>query len=201
MLHLFSTAPRWSYRPAQLLVGAILALSAGIASANEGAPQPPPSEEAAANTIVPTLGLKVPDKGGLTVTVQSHVLRTTSPPEANDDGRQLPQVDLQFPQEYGLASWYGTKQHQKRTASGELFDMHDFTAAHPTLPFGSRVCVRSALTGREVVVRINDRGPHGGKRVIDISRAAAEALGIVQLGTKPVTLQPLPDEDSTCPPA
>ena len=224
MLPLSPTALGWRRRSAQLLVYVLLASGAGMAHANdEETPEPPtattaapaaPALEESASIQAPTLGLKVPETGGLTVPVQSHLLSTPNRPkdknnnnndddDDDDDGhansRKLPKVDLQFPQEYGLASWYGIKHHQKRTASGERFDMHDFTAAHPTLPFGSRVCVRSALTGREVIVRVNDRGPHGGKRVIDISRAAADALGIVQIGTKPVTIHALPDEDSSCP--
>lgn len=101
--------------------------------------------------------------------------------------------------EVGLASWYGAKFHKRRTASGELFDMKALTAAHPTLPFGSLVCVRSQVTGRSVVVRINDRGPHTGKRVIDLSRGAAEVLGMVGLGLKPVELFALDDGERDCP--
>ena len=101
--------------------------------------------------------------------------------------------------EVGLASWYGARFHKRRTASGELFDMKALTAAHPTLPFGSRVCVRSQMTGRSVVVRINDRGPHTRNRVIDLSRGAAEALGMVGLGLKPVELFALDDDVRDCP--
>ena len=101
--------------------------------------------------------------------------------------------------EVGLASWYGAQFHRRRTASGELFDMRALTAAHPTLPFGSRVCVRSQATGRTVIVRINDRGPHTRNRVIDLSRGAAEALGMVGLGLKPVELFALQDDDKDCP--
>jgi rare lipoprotein A len=99
----------------------------------------------------------------------------------------------------GLASWYGGKFHRRRTASGELFDMRALTAAHPTLPFGSLVCVRSTVNGRTVVVRINDRGPHTGNRVIDLSRAAAEELGMIGLGLKPVELFALQDGERDCP--
>jgi rare lipoprotein A len=99
----------------------------------------------------------------------------------------------------GLASWYGGKFHRRRTASGELFDMRALTAAHPTLPFGSLVCVRSTVNGRTVVVRINDRGPHTGNRVIDLSRAAAEELGMIGLGLKPVELFTLQDGERECP--
>ncbi len=101
--------------------------------------------------------------------------------------------------EVGFASWYGAQFHRRRTASGERFDMKALTAAHPTLPFGSRVCVRSQMTGRVVVVRINDRGPHVRNRVIDLSRGAAEALGMVGLGLKPVELFALDDGEKDCP--
>ena len=101
--------------------------------------------------------------------------------------------------EVGLASWYGARFHRRRTASGELFDMRALTAAHPTLPFGTRVCVRSEATGRTVVVRINDRGPHIRNRVIDLSRGAAEALGVMGLGLKPVELFALASDDQDCP--
>lgn len=87
-----------------------------------------------------------------------------------------------------LASWYGKKFHGRRTASGERFDMHALTAAHRQLPFGTRVRVRSVDTGREVVVRINDRGPGVRSREIDLSAAAARAIGIEHLGVARVQL-------------
>ena len=88
----------------------------------------------------------------------------------------------------GRASWYGPGFHGKRTASGERFDMNDLTAAHRTLPFGTRVRVRNTQNGREVVVRINDRGPHISDRIIDLSKAAGAALGLLQAGEAPVVL-------------
>ena len=104
------------------------------------------------------------------------------------------------PSETGLASWYGPGFHKRRTASGERFDMHALTAAHRTLPFGTLVCVRSQATGRGVVVRINDRGPHVANRVLDLSRGAALALGMGGLGLKPVDVFPLGSGEDTCPP-
>lgn len=89
-----------------------------------------------------------------------------------------------------LASWYGAKYRGKPTASGERFDPRQLTAAHPTLPFGTLVEVRRWADGRRVVVRINDRGPHDGSRAIDVSEAAARALGLVADGTALVTLHP-----------
>lgn len=91
----------------------------------------------------------------------------------------------------GLASWYGLTFHGRRTASGERFDMNALTAAHPWLPFGTLVQVRSLVNDRVVTVRINDRGPHTGGRIIDLSHAAARALGLLSRGTKPVELRPL----------
>ena len=88
----------------------------------------------------------------------------------------------------GKASWYGPGFHGKRTASGERFDMNDLTAAHRTLPFGTRVRVRNIQNGLEVVVRINDRGPQIRDRIIDLSKAAAAALDLLQAGEAPVVL-------------
>lgn len=88
----------------------------------------------------------------------------------------------------GKASWYGPRFHGRRTASGERYNMHALTAAHKTLPFGTLVRVRSLLNGREVDVRINDRGPFLPGRVIDVSRSAAQALGLMELGVKDVLL-------------
>jgi rare lipoprotein A len=78
----------------------------------------------------------------------------------------------------GRASWYGPGFHGRRTASGETFNTNELTAAHRTLPFGTRVRVVNKRTGKSVVVRINDRGPYAHGRVIDLSRASAEAIGL-----------------------
>ena len=107
-------------------------------------------------------------------------------------------ADTQPALQRGLASWYGAQLHHRRTASGERFDMHALTAAHPWLPFGSQVCVRSLITGKTVVVRINDRGPHAANRIIDLSRAAAQALGMLGRGTKPVALTALKNAGQGC---
>ena len=87
-----------------------------------------------------------------------------------------------------MASWYGPRFHGRRTASGERYDMHALTAAHKTLPFGARVRVRSVHTGKEVVVRINDRGPYKHQRIIDLSRGAVVALGVLDRGVTEVEL-------------
>lgn len=93
--------------------------------------------------------------------------------------------------ETGIASWYGRNFHNKRTASGEAFDAKALTAAHPTLPFDSWVRVTLLSTGRSVIVRITDRGPHIANRLIDISRAAAAKIGLVQRGAGTVRIEPL----------
>ena len=99
----------------------------------------------------------------------------------------------------GLASWYGPQFHGRRTASGERFDRGALTAAHRSLPFGARVCVRSLVNGKVVVVRVNDRGPFTPGRVIDLSQAAAEELGMTGLGIKPVEIWHMQSEDEDCP--
>ena len=85
--------------------------------------------------------------------------------------------------ERGVASWYGEKFHGRRTSSGEVYDMYKMTAAHKTLPLPAYVSVRDLSTGREVVVRVNDRGPFLKNRIIDLSYAAATKLGIAGKGT------------------
>ena len=96
--------------------------------------------------------------------------------------------------ERGLASWYGRKFHGRRTASGEPFDMYAMTAAHPTLPIPSYARVRNPGNGREVVVRINDRGPFQRGRIVDLSYTAALKLDLLR-GVAPVELERItPDE-------
>lgn len=90
--------------------------------------------------------------------------------------------------ERGRASWYGPGFHGKRTANGERFDMYALTAAHKTLPFGTHLRVSSLRNGTHVDVRVNDRGPFTPGKMIDLSRAAAEAIGMVDLGSKDVVI-------------
>src|SRR5207247_11406614 len=104
------------------------------------------------------------------------------------------------PGEEGLASWYGHPYHGRPTASGEIYNMYDFTAAHRTLPFGTRVRVHNLENGRTVDVRIHDRGPFGAGRIIDLSYSPALAIGMpglarVQLqilGTQTLERAPAP---------
>lgn len=91
----------------------------------------------------------------------------------------------------GKASWYGPGFHGRTTANGETYDQNAMTAAHKSLPFGTRVRVTNERTGKSVVVRINDRGPYVGKRVIDLSKAAAKRVGMIKSGIAPVTIEVL----------
>lgn len=88
----------------------------------------------------------------------------------------------------GLASWYKMGSH---TANGERFDPAGITAAHPSLPFDTKVRVTNATSGQSVVVRINDRGPFGGARIIDLSKGAAEAINLVKAGVAQVKIEVL----------
>jgi rare lipoprotein A len=100
----------------------------------------------------------------------------------------------------GLASYYAFEFHGNRTASGELFDMADFTAAHRTLPFGIYLKVKSKETNESIVVRVNDRGPYAKGRIIDLSEAAARAIGSYHDGVIPVSIEEIkilePDEET-----
>lgn len=91
----------------------------------------------------------------------------------------------------GMASWYGPGFHGRRTANGERFNQHGMTAAHRSLPLGTNVKVTNLNNGRSVVVRINDRGPFSGGRIIDLSQGAARLIGVVQSGVAPVLLEVL----------
>lgn len=91
----------------------------------------------------------------------------------------------------GRASWYGSSFHGKKTSNGERFDMNMMTAAHPTLPIPSYARITNLANGKSVVVRINDRGPFHGNRVIDLSKAAASKLGFLSKGTAQVRIEPL----------
>ena len=87
---------------------------------------------------------------------------------------------------YGSASFYGPGFHGRKTASGEVFNQNALTAAHRTLPFGTKLRVTCTTTGRSVVVRVNDRGPFHGNRVLDLSLGSAKAIGMVDRGVTKV---------------
>jgi len=102
-----------------------------------------------------------------------------------------PSPPLAGAEEIGIASWYGHPYHGRRTASGEVYDMNDLTAAHRSLPLGTRLVVTSVDTGQEVEVRVNDRGPLVGDRILDLSYAAARVIGADRAGVIPVRLRVL----------
>ncbi|RJP70808.1 MAG: septal ring lytic transglycosylase RlpA family protein [Candidatus Abyssobacteria bacterium SURF_17] len=93
---------------------------------------------------------------------------------------------------FATASWYGRKFHGRRTASGETYNMHEYTAAHRTLPFGTRVRVTNLRNGRQTLVRINDRGPFVSGRDIDLSYQAAQDLRMIGTGVEKVELEIIP---------
>lgn len=166
---------------AMLLAGALLAgcstlqppARAPVATPRPALPSAPPAVAIAEPAPSPTPASAVPD--------------TASPAAAEPAAAETPAFET------GLASWYGAAHHGRRTASGERFDMNALTAAHRTLPLPSYALVRNPANRRELVVRINDRGPYKRGRIIDLSRAAARQLGIAGLGM--VELRPLTAEE------
>ncbi len=119
--------------------------------------------------------------------------RSASPPPTASaiEGSATVRQASYGPAHLGRASWYGSEFQGSPTASGEPFNMHALTAAHRTLPLGSYARVSNLANGRSVVVKINDRGPHTGRRTIDLSYAAAEELEMVRAGTARVEVAPL----------
>jgi rare lipoprotein A len=105
-----------------------------------------------------------------------------APPPISEHAPPRPEKAPRPPSQTGYASWYGRWHHGRQTTSGEVYDMNRFTAAHPSLPMGTRVRVTNLRNGRSVDVRVNDRGPAVDGRIIDLSYAAARALDAVQTG-------------------
>ena len=108
------------------------------------------------------------------------VLENKAPsPHVNDVGKNTNT-------KVGQASWYGPGFHGRKTASGERYNMNAFSAAHRTLPFGTKLKITCTSTGKSVIVKVNDRGPFHGNRVLDLSYGAAKALGTTQKGVSKV---------------
>jgi rare lipoprotein A len=97
----------------------------------------------------------------------------------------IPKEDHQI----GVASWYGHELQGNTTSSGEAYDLNGLTAAHPTLPFGTTIRVTNLKNSKNILLRVNDRGPHMGRRLIDVSWAAAKRLGFVHSGTTRVRVE------------
>jgi rare lipoprotein A len=102
--------------------------------------------------------------------------------------KYVPLTSVQSFHQRGVASWYGKRFHGEKTASGERYDMYAMTAAHPILPIPSYARVTSVRTGKQVIVRINDRGPFHSARAIDLSYAAAFRLGLIGAGSGEVEI-------------
>jgi rare lipoprotein A len=103
--------------------------------------------------------------------------------------KYVPLAKVQPYHQRGVASWYGKRFHGQKTSNGETYDMYAMTAAHPILPIPSYARVKSVRTGKEVIVRINDRGPFHSGRVIDLSYAAAYRLGLIGAGSGEVEIE------------
>jgi rare lipoprotein A (peptidoglycan hydrolase) len=110
------------------------------------------------------------------------------PAPAQPTAKKSPAVPAKLPQT-GLASWYGAEHQGKQTASGTIFDQAGLTAAHPSLPLGSKIKVTNLANGKSVEVEITDRGPFADNRIIDLSQAAAKALDMIDSGTATVRLE------------
>jgi rare lipoprotein A len=122
---------------------------------------------------------------------EATVQKTTTSP---DGRKKKPAAKHNF---NGTASWYGPRFHGKKTASGEIYNQNKLTAAHKTLPLGSKARVTNLDNGSAVEVVINDRGPFVEGRIIDLSRAAARALGFVESGTAPVRVELIAEETAS----
>lgn len=112
---------------------------------------------------------------------------TSSPPPAQQPSS--PKYTIDGSTQVGLASWYGLEEHNNYAASGERFSKYDYTAAHKTLPLGSVVRVTNLDNGRDVVVKVNDRGPFVGDRIIDLSHAPAQSIDMIQKGVVRVKVE------------
>lgn len=141
------------------------------------APEPPPPAPATGGDIAPR---------------EEPRARLGNPPFYEVDGqRYVVLASAAGHVERGVASWYGSDFHGGRTATGETYDMDAMTGAHPTLPLPAWVRVTNLQNGRSVVVRLNDRGPFRKNRIIDLSRAAAEELDMIRVGTALVEVRSL----------
>lgn len=120
---------------------------------------------------------------------------------AKDLQQQLDDLELPEVDQLGVASWYGPGFHGRKTANGERYNQYELTAAHPKYAFNTQLCVRNTVNGKMVVVRVNDRGPFVGKRVIDLSKAAAEEIGMLDRGVKRVEIYKLDEGQEECPEA
>jgi rare lipoprotein A len=181
-----TTTSRWTHAVALLALSAAVLL-AGCASGPRG----PSAQRDGAESSPPTDLARVPDAEPKLETIRSG--GPNKPYEVLGQNYVPLTQDKPFT-ERGLASWYGRKFHGRRTASGEVYNMYAMTAAHPTLPIPSYARIRNPANGREVVVRINDRGPFHPGRIVDLSYTAALKLDLLR-GVAPVELMRITFDD------
>ena len=132
---------------------------------------------------------KTVEKKGLRTDKPEKMVSSKDRPYAVDGRWYFPLNSIQGYREQGVASWYGTDFHGKKTSSGETYDMYGPTAAHRILPLNTQVRVRNPANNKEITVRINDRGPFVKERIIDLSYDSAKALGLIGPGTALVELE------------
>ena len=176
---------RYSALPAVALLALALSACAPLSQSTDGAVATTGDARTAALAKMAPPAARLDRLGDPAKAVEKHLYEL-----------EWPEVDQQ-----GIASWYGPGFHGRKTANGERFNQYELTAAHPTYEFGTQLCVRSKLTGQSVVVRVNDRGPFVKNRVIDLSKAAAEELGMLDRGVKSVEIYKLDDGQEDCPEA
>ena len=176
---------RYSALPAVALLALALSACAPLSQSTDGAVATTSDARTAALAKMAPPAARLDRLGDPAKAVEKHLYEL-----------EWPEVDQQ-----GIASWYGPGFHGRKTANGERFNQYELTAAHPTYEFGTQLCVRSKLTGQSVVVRVNDRGPFVKNRVIDLSKAAAEELGMLDRGVKSVEIYKLDDGQEDCPEA
>jgi rare lipoprotein A len=172
----FCNTPRSQFAPAFLLVAGLMQGCGSVSGSALQALQPKAVEAAS---------------------IDSSASRPVSPPVQAKRKAQVQTKKGSIPENRvirGEASWYGPGFHGRKTASGKIFDQEKLTAAHKTLPLGTRARVTNLENGNTVEVEINDRGPYVGERVIDLSRAAADRLGFVESGITLVRIELLPQE-------
>lgn len=179
-------AMRWSVNVSHRLVAVVGALLVAACASGPKSPGPASGRDGPSAEI-PTDLARVPD-----AEPRVEPIRSGGPNKPYEVlGRSYTPLARDAPvKEKGLASWYGRKFHGRKTASGEIYDMHAMTAAHKTMPLPSYARVRNPANGREIIVRVNDRGPFVAGRIIDLSYAAALKLG-VERGIAPVEVERL----------
>ncbi|MGI9380576.1 MAG: septal ring lytic transglycosylase RlpA family protein [Methyloligellaceae bacterium] len=166
------SSPRFRYTPSWSALTVTLVVSVVIGSCS----WPGRTKISTYSPKVVSMGQPVPKGGGHYKVGNPYFIKGR---------RYVPRVDRSYDR-VGIASWYGTDFHGRRTANGEVYDMNALTAAHPTLPMPVYGRVTNLQNGRTIVVRINDRGPYAHNRVIDLSRRSAELLGFKNKGTAKV---------------